>query len=110
MAKYRARPVVIEAIHISESTIEEIANFLGPEKRNLDWRMIDGSPRTISIVTPEGTMYAQPTDYIVKGTAGEFYPVRESIFVAKYERESTGEYVPWNLDQVLEAVRVTHLS
>lgn len=38
----------------------------------------------MAIKTLEGTMLARPGDYIVKGTAGEFYPVKPDIFVRRW--------------------------
>ena len=36
--------------------------------------------KAFEIVTPEGTMHGKPGDWLVRGTAGEFYPVQDSIF------------------------------
>lgn len=40
----------------------------------------------IVIATLEGNMRASVGDYIIRGTAGEFYPVKPEIFEAKYDR------------------------
>ena len=37
------------------------------------------------IETPEGIMRADEGDYIVRGIAGEFYPVKKEIFERTYE-------------------------
>jgi hypothetical protein len=58
MAKYRKKPVIIEA---------EIAT------------------ERLEIFTLEGVMVAQPGDYIVTGVKGERYPVKPDIFYATYE-------------------------
>jgi hypothetical protein len=39
----------------------------------------------IEISTLEGVMRADPGDWIIKGIAGEFYPVKPDIFEATYE-------------------------
>ena len=39
----------------------------------------------LEIVTLEGTMYASPGDWIIRGVAGEFYPCKPDIFAATYE-------------------------
>ena len=37
------------------------------------------------IETPEGILYAQEEDYIIKGFDGEFYPCNPSVFLAAYD-------------------------
>lgn len=39
----------------------------------------------VVIETLEGTMAANPGDWIIKGVKGEFYPCKSSIFKATYE-------------------------
>lgn len=58
MAKYRKKPVVIEASQVSE--VEDI-------------------------VTLEGTMRAEVGDWIITGVKGERYPCKPDIFEATYE-------------------------
>lgn len=41
---------------------------------------------TLDIPTLEGTMTAQPGDYIIRGVKGEYYPCKPDIFEAIYER------------------------
>lgn len=63
MAKYRKRPIVIDA------------------ERN-----DTGEP--IEIQTLEGTMRADPGDWIITGVKGERYPCKPDIFAATYEEAS----------------------
>jgi len=49
------------------------------------------SPPKLSVVTLEGEMTASPTDWIIKGTEGEFYPCKDSVFQRKYERKVDGD-------------------
>lgn len=58
MPNFRKRPVVIEA----EQTTERV-----------------------EIATLEGTMIADPGDWIITGVAGEHYPCKPEIFAATYE-------------------------
>ncbi len=58
MAKYRKKPIVIEATQALEETL---------------------------IVTLEGTMRADPGDWIITGVKGEQYPCKPDIFEATYE-------------------------
>ena len=58
MAKYRKKPVVIEAYQTNED---------------------------IDIQTLEGVMHASPGDYIITGVNGETYPCKPDIFAKTYE-------------------------
>lgn len=39
----------------------------------------------VAIETKEGTMLGRKGDYLVRGTAGEYYPVKPEIFHQLYE-------------------------
>lgn len=39
----------------------------------------------VYIPTLEGSMFARPDDWIIKGVQGEFYPCKPDIFAATYE-------------------------
>ena len=43
---------------------------------------VDGALR---VTTLEGDLFAAPGDWIIKGVAGEFYPIKEDIFRATYD-------------------------
>jgi len=58
MAKFRKKPVVIEAEQLIERT---------------------------EIKTLEGTMVGNPGDWLITGVAGEQYPCKDEIFRATYE-------------------------
>lgn len=84
MARYRKKPVVIEAFRF------------GFDKPDLWWKdAVDAglarvvtpvaAPRYASIKTLEGTMTAQPGDWIIWGVKGELYPCKPDIFDATYE-------------------------
>ena len=78
MAKYRKKPVVIKARQYTRDGLEahRVAGWCGGEQTD------DG----LDIVTLEGTMHANYGDWIIKGVKGEFYPCRDDIFQATYER------------------------
>lgn len=90
MAKYRSKVVEIDAIQFSD----RISEIDGPEP---DWytaaRSIDyGEAGSVTyaygklrIMTLEGEMTASPGDWIIKGTEGELYPCKPSVFARKYE-------------------------
>ena len=77
MAKYKTKPVVIEAIRFIGSNYEEIREFIGQNTLCSDLSIV--------ISTLEGDMVAQKGDYIIKGVQGEFYPCKSDIFNATYE-------------------------
>jgi hypothetical protein len=80
--KYRKKPVVIEAIQWTGGNSEEIYSKF-PECFN---SIIIYHNDALIIKTLEGNMTANDGDYIIKGIKGEFYPCREDIFLATYEK------------------------
>jgi len=88
VAKYRKRPVVIEAARWMPDQFPEVGEVVG-------WLMAAGcdfhhpsgmgGTTTLAIRTLEGEMLAQPGDWIIRGVKGEFYPRKPDIFEATYE-------------------------
>lgn len=68
MAKYRKKPVVVEAVQINKKMV---------------------------IHTLEGDMVANPGDWIVTGTKGEKYPVKPDIFDEIYDLVLDGGDEVW---------------
>lgn len=97
MAKYRKKPVVIEAFcygidgwpdwfhdkHITNDIMTfrgEHATDYGPFDRSTDiW---------CEIKTLEGVMRGDYGDYIIRGVQGEIYPCKPDIFEMTYEKEA----------------------
>ena len=79
MAKYRKRPVEIEAVQFTGLNDKEIEEFVG------DKGFSDHTHPIWKILTLEGEMTASPGDYIIKGVKGEFYPCKPDIFDLSYE-------------------------
>jgi len=78
--RYVARPVAVQAIRCT-GRIEDVP---------ADWRLdgeftVDDTTGDVIVQTLQGPSHAGPGDYIVRGTAGEFYPVAALIFEHKYE-------------------------
>ena len=87
MSKFRKKPVVIEAIqHSTRGGLSDaLVELLGGEgSRNIGWSF-NSHTRIISITTLEGSMRAEPGDWIIKGIKGELYPCKPDIFAATYE-------------------------
>ena len=82
MAKYRKKPVVIDAIQWTGDNFVEIDEFITVPHETYP---ADGY---IIIPTLEGKMRASLSDFIIKGLSGEFYPCKEKIFHDTYTFES----------------------
>lgn len=92
MAKFRKKPVVIEAVQWTGVDVDEVMPFFGDmTKLPSDGIHIEPgvghTPATgeLYIPTLEGVMSASPGDWIIKGVKGEFYPCKPDIFAATYE-------------------------
>jgi hypothetical protein len=85
---YRKKPVVIEAIQLTEETAMVIAQWLVfyGQPHKIGWDTKDGARvNYIKIPTLEGTMKAVIGDYIIRGIKGEFYPCKPDVFEQTYE-------------------------
>lgn len=86
MGFYRKKPVEVEAHLFTGATTSK-----GQIEKWIDsgvWQdkeVHTQDYRTMEINTLEGTMTAEPGDYIIKGIKGEFYPCKPDIFRATYE-------------------------
>ena len=110
MNKYRKKPVVVEAMSVSESDPVELSQWLetnlypylvgnalepetlryhdqvdGDNTRPDKGHYVDPASGKLVIRTLEGDMKAYYTDMIIKGVAGEFYPCDRGIFDSTYE-------------------------
>lgn len=77
---FRKRPVEVQAIHYTGATkIGALFDFI----QGAAWETGPGA--CVKIETLEGTMIAQPGDWIIRGVAGEYYPCKPDIFAQTYE-------------------------
>ena len=86
--RYRKKPVVIEAVRFSPNgryPLSDVMAFTFELGANREVVFENGSPVALNIKTLEGTMRAEPGDWIIKGVKGEFYPCKPDIFAATYE-------------------------
>ena len=84
MAKYRKKPVVVEAIQLEDLevyTLMSIQHLVGLGKDIFEVKG-DG----LIIKTLEGDMRASIGDWIIKGVQGELYPCKPDIFEKTYEK------------------------
>lgn len=80
MAKYRKKPVVIEALQVNNN-VNELQEFIGDNGIVIQ----DEHTIIVSINTLEGVMTGTDGAYIIKGVQGEFYPCQKDIFEKTYE-------------------------
>lgn len=84
MPKFRKIPVVIEARRFSgDAEAHKLARWCGGQV-HLASTLVDVY-FVIDIPTLEGTMRAEPGDWIIRGVEGEFYPCKPGIFAETYE-------------------------
>ena len=83
MAKYRKKPVEIEAVLWDGNKVSETTPWISEAFRN-DIIMRYGDK--VVIRTLEGQLFANPGDYIIKGIKGEIYPCKPDIFNETYEK------------------------
>lgn len=81
------KAVEIDFIQLKEegSNVQECYDFVGAKGNFPECGMgIDPLDGQFKITTLEGVMIASPTDYIIKGLKGEFYPCKSDIFEMSY--------------------------
>ncbi len=98
MAKYRKKPVVIEAFQMTKERRQD--NSKWPNWLHLAWQKdwnekgalsclaypnSDGKDRLV-IQTLEGIQRVDWNDYIIQGVQKEIYPCKPSIFEQTYEK------------------------
>jgi hypothetical protein len=89
-ARYRKRPVVIDAFEYTGDNAREVLAWAeGSVRRGED---ADGETRLV-IDTKEGVLSARVGDFIVRGVEGEYYPCAPRIFAATYEPAESS--TPW---------------
>jgi len=97
MAKFRKKPVVIEAVQLLWTTWDEMCKHADVgkfEDGKSEGCFVDkdgnitknGNDRIgLRIPTLEGTMLAVEGDWVIRGIKGELYPCKPDIFAATYE-------------------------
>jgi hypothetical protein len=88
--KYRKKPIVIEAEQwIPYKTSEFLTQSkIQPIDSDEDWKCSGCGNRTslhMNCPTLEGWHIVCPGDYIIKGIQGEFYPIKNDIFLKTYD-------------------------
>jgi len=81
MAKYRKRPVIIDAIQWTGRNRYKVKHFLKKDFMGFQFT----NRITVKIKTLEGIMRASPRDWIIRGVEGEHYACKPDIFEATYQ-------------------------
>lgn len=89
MAKYRKKPVVIDAWH-NIFGAAPTPQWLSDELLAGNVRCSGGPKVDFTIKTLEGEMRADYGDWIIRGVKGELYPCKADIFAATYEPVEEG--------------------
>ena len=85
MAKFRKKPVEIEAVKFTRHNWDEIKSFTNYAAYTLTIEGRINGIATCIIPTLEGPHNATEGDWIIKGIKGEFYPCKPDIFAATYD-------------------------
>jgi hypothetical protein len=83
MAKYRKKPVVVEAEQFWPGSSLPPGVIAARRSCEQDWKY--------QIETLEGPLAVKPGDWIITSIKGERYPCKPDIFEATYERVADGE-------------------
>jgi hypothetical protein len=84
MKQFRKKPVVIDAIQLTEDNFRSLIDIAFTDS---DIKSIgnDEVGFYVLIETLEGNMKARWNDWIIKGINGELYPCKPDIFEKTYE-------------------------
>ena len=92
MAKYRKKPVVIEAFQMTKKNrwiTDNWPNWLleafNPKEAEIIMSF-DPNGDQLVISTLEGVLRVEWNDWIIKGVKGELYPCKPDIFEQTYEK------------------------
>ncbi len=86
MAKFRKKPVVIEAFQYTGEAGKLLDWATEAECAKLMFKPAQSpEDRSVTVCTLEGNMQANYGDWIIRGVKGELYPCKPDIFEATYE-------------------------
>ena len=85
MKRYRKKPIVVQAVIFTGENYDKIEKFVGENFLGKGFKLENDRRDYFVIRTLEGPVNCYPGEYIVKGTSGEFYPVKPKIFKQVHE-------------------------
>jgi hypothetical protein len=78
VAKYRKRPVEVEAMQLTEANAAEVAEWCGGEL------MVKDGHWAVFVPTMHGEIPAQEGDYVIRGVV-DFYPMPADQFAVSFD-------------------------
>lgn len=98
-ARYRKRPVVIEAIQWTGSNADAVGAFAGARFNVLDEPSPSDPDATAEVLDSLHSTWilVYTGDWIIRGVKGEFYPCRDNVFTETYEAASSTSIPAWML-------------
>lgn len=96
MARYRKKPVEVEACRFTRENADEIAEWcdsVGYDRyvfgelvtKVLEIKTLESVTRVLEIKTLLGTIEAVEGDYVIRDAKGEFYSCKPEVFEQTYE-------------------------
>lgn len=85
--KFRRKPIVVEAVQFTGKNGFEVVDWAKSPTVDVAF---SGDIVVFSTMSA-GLMRAAPGDWVVKGTNGEFYTIKDAIFREIYEIAADGE-------------------
>lgn len=85
LKKYRKKPVVVEAILLTEDNLELVANITGGSVRGIK---LPKNERVLEVWNKlhDSELRIEIGEYLVKGkTMGDYYPCNADVFAYSYE-------------------------
>jgi len=90
MAKWRKKPVVVEAMQFTNETKNRVYYWCSSQQMNIYPSFDDNNNPILKIPTLDGEMIASIGDYVIKEPYPtdwrKFYPCKPDIFHATYEK------------------------
>ena len=81
MPYYRKKPILVEARQYTGDNFPELQDWSADHVELSDYR-----DDAICVYTPEGLLWFDEGDYVIKGVHGEFYPCQKDIFEETNEK------------------------
>lgn len=100
-ARYRKRPVVIDAIKWTGDNAAAIESFAGHSFNVFDEPRPEDPDATAEVLDSLHSTWVlvYTGDWIVRGVRGEFYPCRGSVFAETYEPADSTAIPAWMLGE-----------
>jgi hypothetical protein len=100
MAKFRKKPVVIEAVQWQPGKV--IAGVVGEREATEGGNGLSPEPAMAFIETLEGTMQVRAGDWVITGVKGERYPCKPDIFAATYTQADEPAVNGWGSEPLAQ--------